>query len=374
MLSFPILSSVNADPTWDITTIDSVDDVGYFPSLALDSQNRPHISYNDWTNNLVKYSYWTGTTWNVETVASGATSSLALDSTDNPHVAYVWGGNLNYAHWDGSSWQTEIADSTGVTGDVFSLVLDSVNNPHITICDSDGLEYLYKSGASWNSHLIDSAGHDSSLVLDSTGNPHISYLASNLMYAYWTGSSWQTETVASSATGFPSLAVDSLGNWHIMYTEDNSGIYSVKYASRSGSGSWTVETVDEATGAGTTSLALDCHCCAHVCYWGRDTSGYYDAFRYAYWTGSNWHTEIVDPDIDDASSYHSSLMFDGNGNPHIAYFAYHVRDLKYACQINSVFFAAPESPLGTMMALAVPCVVLASYVTLKKRQKREQAL
>ena len=66
-------------------------------SLALDSSNNPHLSYEG--SGGLKYASWTGTGWSIQTVDMGQISytSLALDSSDNLHISYQEDEALKYA-------------------------------------------------------------------------------------------------------------------------------------------------------------------------------------------------------------------------------------------------------------------------------------
>jgi hypothetical protein len=102
----------SASGTWNIQTVDSDGDTGYWPSLALDSAGNPHISYflHIVASGDLKYASWESVsgTWNIQTVDSDrnveAKTSLALDSAGNPHISYHdntgVGGNLMYAYWE----------------------------------------------------------------------------------------------------------------------------------------------------------------------------------------------------------------------------------------------------------------------------------
>ena len=77
--------------------------VGEYTSMALDSSDKPHISYYDDTHNDLKYAHKTSSEWSTEIVdqshSVGQYSSIALDSNDKPHISYydVSHNDLKYA-------------------------------------------------------------------------------------------------------------------------------------------------------------------------------------------------------------------------------------------------------------------------------------
>lgn len=125
---------------WDIQTVDSAGDVGLFTCLALDSTDRPKISYWVGTNGNLKYASWDGSSWDIQTVDSagnGMFNSLALDSVDRPKISY-WdysNDDLKYASWNGSSWDIQTIDSAGSVGLSTCLALDSAGRPRISYYD-----------------------------------------------------------------------------------------------------------------------------------------------------------------------------------------------------------------------------------------------
>jgi hypothetical protein len=160
---------------WQIETVDSTGWTGIDTSLALDTLDRPHISYFNDSSNQLKYAYYDGTSWHIETVdnANGYTS-LALDSADRPHISYRNSG-LNYAHYDGTVWQIQWLDSGGAHS---SLVLDVGGRPHISYLNGSDLKYGWYDGATWQSQIVESAGwvgYYTSLALNVDGYVHISY-------------------------------------------------------------------------------------------------------------------------------------------------------------------------------------------------------
>ena len=77
---------------------------------------------------------------------------------------------------------------------------------------------------------------------------------------------------------------------------------------------WHIETVDSYGYVGShTSLALDSSDNPHISYWDYTNRD----LKYAAWNGASWEIETVDSYGD--VGWHSSLALDSNGYPHILY-------------------------------------------------------
>jgi hypothetical protein len=318
---------------WHVETVDSDGDVGGEVSLALDSSDYPHISYEDGLPNYdLKYARWNGSSWQIQTVDSagsvGRYTSLVLDSSGRPHISYFDASpnyDLKYARWNGSAWQIETVDSEG--GSDTSLALDSSGRPHISYCASRHLKYARWNGSSWQTYTVDSAedmGMYSSLALDSSDRPHISYRDYGndyLKYAHWDGDTWQIETVDYECYN-TSLALDSSDRPYIVYGDEAN--CDLKYARWDGD-DWHIEIVDSEGWPMDASLALDSNDYPHI--------SYYDGWpncdlKYARWNGSSWQIYTLDSAGEVGGV--TSLALDSSGCPHISYNDYTNDDLKYA--------------------------------------------
>jgi hypothetical protein len=229
---------------WFIEFVDETGWVGEETSIALDSADRPHISYYDHTDFDLEYAHLDGDEWVLETVDSagsvGRFTSIELDSNDHPRISYYDGTDhdLKYAWWDGAQWNTETVDADGQVGRSTSLELDGDSYPHISYYDyTDGdLKYARWDGDEWRCEIVDSGGlvgWVTSLALDSGDNPHISYWDySNwaLKYVYWDGSGWVFYTVDpyDYICMYTAIALDSADQPHIAYYDDSE--QDLKYA------------------------------------------------------------------------------------------------------------------------------------------------
>jgi len=385
-------------------------------------------------------------TWNSQTVDARAALhhglSLAVDSNDIPHMVYIDSENgsyyvpgtsykkvspqqLKYASLGSSGWVIQTVDSFGETeldagtaGNVgcSALAFDINDTSHI-IYNDRYLKYAVFRGANWSIQIVD-RGSGGSLALDSGGNPHISYKGENgsLRYATWTGTNWAVQTILSQLNGseeavtFQYLALDSndipsiiycLGygsNSTIMWAQKDSSVWtartavsnanntrlgnvvfdsssyprfiyfndwnrSLMYESWNGS-AWngqTVAAIDPVFANGG-FMRLDSYGNAHVSY----SFGAYQVL-YAQLMESGWNTQIVDGDSV-VLGFPVPLALDSRGNPHICYMAlrgssgsnFVAGTIRYATSIQPVQTPSPspsESPQPSPTSSPLPSEV-----------------
>lgn len=332
-------------------------------SLFLDATDRPRIGYLSWR---VSYATWDGSSWTIDQVDQdryvGNYPSLKLDSSERPLISYMntGEGTLELARKIGTVWSHEIADLGFDTGWGSALAIDSADNPHITCFDNDlgGITYTAWDGVQWNGEAVDRGFNGSlvdstSLAIDPTGAPALAvYDADNLVLKYAVRNpTWQIEVVdADGDVGeFPSLAYDSAGNAGISYFDYD--LEQLKFARFDGA-SWLIEVVDTAPGSGDggTSLVFDASDNPLIAYTDTDQT----QLRLARGLAPGWAIEIVDAT---AECQWPSLRLDPTtGRPCVSYSVLGDGSLRFArfdgtAWIREVVDTADWWPSGSSLAM-----------------------
>jgi hypothetical protein len=313
-------AGVHANLSWSIQTVDESADTFGFQNcpLVLDSNNEPHITYA--SHNLVKYASWSGSDWNIQSIAGGDPLSLVLDNSSNPHILYssLPVGPLKYTSWTGTKWTNQTTISQTNIG---AMALDSFGNPHVAYVDVDNqlLMYAKWNGSSWVNQTVDvnSTIPQFSITLNSNNNPYILYSVGgyprDIKLAEWTKSGWVVQTVVSDSTmqdGFSNLVFDSKGYPHFFY-HPGINTRNVVYASWNGTG-WEMQNavlgdnVDSVS-----SMALDSYDYPHLSYITEDRE-----LKYVTWTGQAWVIQTVESDIT-PQWMPPTLVVDSERIPHI---------------------------------------------------------
>jgi hypothetical protein len=249
---------------WYFQIVDSTNDVGQYPSLALDDYGRPNISYYDVTNQTLKYAYWNGSAWIIQTIDNSANvgrySSLALSRNPGqclaidpgmsncPMISYydVTNADLKFAQKSSlNAWVSHVVDSAGSVGQYSAMVLDFSNTYHIVYYDATNLDLKHASsslfptsGGNWFKEFVDpnagDVGQYASLAVNPFNVLHASYYdATNgdLKHAWGSSAAWSLETVDSGGNvgQFTSIAVNQNGDPGISYYDATNG--DLKFAS-----------------------------------------------------------------------------------------------------------------------------------------------
>ena len=229
---------------WNIEEITS--GVEFLTSIALDKNDNPYIGFYSTNKSHFGYATFTGLNWSINFPsnfspnmnAPGKYLDIYLDSINNLNIAYSdghTGGKLYY--WVSSKNKSIIVDGDNVK-DV-SIIVDSKNNPHIAYSGGGNLKYATFNGTHWDSLRVDSeigrGGLWPSIGLDNNNYPHITHsnsLSGYLKYVRWTGVNWNIGILDNKCDhtdicSFSSLVIDKNNKAYVSYLGSN---YSFKYA------------------------------------------------------------------------------------------------------------------------------------------------
>ena len=178
-----------------------------------------------------------------------------------------------------------------------------------------------RASASWQVATLHEGGdtwHVPVLATDpKDGQPSVVYGVDVLQFAHWTGSSWKVEAVETvgKINDVPSLAYGPDGNPAIAYFAKTPTM-GLRFARWNGS-AWVTQSVELDPFADkyltSTSLAFDSQGNPAIAYGARaGTGNRSDTLKLARWTGSEWRTEIVEEGVF-FYGYQCSLAFDAQG-------------------------------------------------------------
>jgi len=294
-------------PTATATAVDTISDVGYTSSIAIDSLGYVHISHrNNTGNGILRYCNNTLSSWTCTDVESTSgkdfawTTSIAIDSNDKVHISHFENelDDLRYCNNTLSSWTCTDVDTTGNVGFYNSIAIDSNDKVHISYQDTTNtdLKYCNNTLGSWTCTDVSTTGDVgffTSIAIDSNDKVHISHFAlgvNDLRYCNNTLGSWTcTDVDTTGVVGQGnSIAIDSNDKVHISYERG----LNLGYCNNT-LGSWTCTDVDTTGGliGLDTSIAIDSNDKVHISH---DDATNND-LRYCYTTDlSTWNCQQVD--------------------------------------------------------------------------------
>ncbi len=335
---------------WLVETVDAGGEVGQGCSLALDANDRPHVSYYDATARTVKYATKVGTNWVASTISPVGVpfleTSLALDPAGRPRVVYAAGtSGLALASFTGTGWETETipGSSDGVRP---SLVLSN-GQPRVAFYDfvRRSLRFSRYDEGQWITETVDDSGdmgRYSSLALHE-GQPRIAYSgpgSNGVRFAAWMGTIWllQTVTTANGHGVHPALGLTEAGLGRIGYSGLDGHFYHAEWNGTD----WSVRLANiSATKTPFTSLKVDSGGVSQIAFHGGGSLRY-DAIGPA---GALVLGELIDGDtLSGAGTNGVSLALDSKGRVVVAYHFGASNDLRIARRsVCDVYNEPPET-------------------------------
>ncbi len=286
--------ATNASGSWVTTTVASI--VSSADSaITTDSNNKVHICYvvPTYTEDFLYITNAPGS-WVTSTIETGVAgsnigtgNSIAVDKNNKVHVSYcdANGAKLKYATNVSGSWVVTVLDTDTYWQGIgaSSIVLDSQGNVHIsyvggTTNHSASLKYATNASGSWVVTVVDDTDDfaSTSIGLDSKGEVHIGYYdpyVGALKYATNASGQWVYTTIDSGSStaaypvGYPSLKIDENDKVHIAYQEQASSYRTLKHATNA-SGEWKAAYVVDPAGSlnlgYSNSLVIDLNNKVHI--------------------------------------------------------------------------------------------------------------
>lgn len=310
--------------------------VGDNAMTVIDAQGRIHVVFNSQPPTVLRYGVKSGDWWNFRLVDTDSINpSIALNPNETPAVSYYrqTDRSVRFANLGGTNISSETVETVnGTVLDDTSLAIDTSGRPHVAYWNMQGnlsgyLRHAYRSMAGWIVETVLFAARpfpSMSIALDSQGHPAIGSIhmpLDGLSYSEWNGSAWSTTLVDKPEKGIVTVGALSL-------KFDSSNHARIAYQNLTGKGmrfarfespveGWKVETVYQYIGLGGSktevSLALDKHGLPRISFIAADSL----SLRYAHFDGVQWTVDMVDATF--PSRIFDSLALGPHDEPHIFY-------------------------------------------------------
>jgi len=357
--------AISRGEVWQLECPDSTGtDKGEYNSLAIDSEDNPHIVYYDGDFKDLRYAYYRNGTWTVEIVDSigdaGKYCSIALDSQNIPHISYQqeylgYHWSLKYATLVDTGWYKVLVDcpqdtSIGEIGEFSSIAINNDGFPCISYLQDnpDEVKYAYLDSVGWHIDVINSFGimpGYNKLRLKNGETPIIGYHrlgdqnADILEIAYFipADSSWDIITMPDSVDhiSFGHLVgfdIDSQNNAYFAYFNPDYDLQLAVFDSLS----WSIETIlDYPYFGGRPTFSLKIDNADQPCL-----ATFQDGIYFYRKTNGQWDTSFVSDQI--SPGWYCSLKFDSENHPRISVYA---RTLSYSVDALFYYRYWPGDPL-----------------------------
>ena len=339
--------------------------VGKYNAIAIDANNRVHISYYDEIYGRLLYARWNGgSPWLYESVANyndqiavGLFTSIAVDSLFQVHISYLdekYDDLMHAMRKTNNDWKLSLVDQgDGIdkykrVGSYSSIVVDKEDRPHIVYQDFSTFDLKYarpNNDGVWKEEFVvttGKVGYYNSITVDGQNRIHISYYDlnnGNLMHLRRGDDGGWSSLVAADKGNvglFSSIVTDGNNMPGISYLDLTAGEMRYVHYNQV-TNKWDKSTINISGDVGvSSSLALSPDGAPYISYMNETT----DQLKFARTFGTDhWFvsTLVSEPR---AGAFSAVALEDGY-LPRVAFYNMDYGGLIYAYQKSAFWFFEP---------------------------------